>query len=176
MKFILRSARLWTSVLLVAIAATALAVAASNPSATLEQTAPATIEDAPVEPTTSGDDHKIVLCHKGNTISVDVASWPAHEAHGDRMGSCDEGACLNNADCSADEFCLTDVDLGSGGFRGWDVDHCGESGSCEPLPGPFCPAFFDPVCGCDGSTYSNDCFAHAAGVNIEFYGECGSTT
>ncbi len=55
-----------------------------------------------------------------------------------------------------------------------------EPGSCEDanaigeciFSGGGCPEIFQPVCGCDGETYSNDCFAYAAGVNIEHEDEC----
>ena len=35
-----------------------------------------------------------------------------------------------------------------------------------------CIQIYDPVCGSDGRTYSNDCFASAAGVEIAHQGEC----
>lgn len=35
-----------------------------------------------------------------------------------------------------------------------------------------CILVYDPVCGKDGRTYSNSCFASAAGVEIEHQGEC----
>ncbi|MFQ5589840.1 MAG: Kazal-type serine protease inhibitor family protein, partial [Phycisphaerae bacterium] len=45
-------------------------------------------------------------------------------------------------------------------------------GVCTPHSG-VCPDVWDPVCGCDGVTYGNDCEAAAAAVSIAHLGECG---
>ncbi|MCB9555355.1 MAG: hypothetical protein H6707_04575 [Deltaproteobacteria bacterium] len=52
--------------------------------------------------------------------------------------------------------------------------HCGvadQMGVCEPRP-QTCTAQFDPVCGCNGVTFSNACRAAAAGVSVQHAGPC----
>ena len=31
---------------------------------------------------------KVTICHKGKTISISKSAWPAHERHGDTLGTC----------------------------------------------------------------------------------------
>ncbi len=48
------------------------------------------------------------------------------------------------------------------------------AGTCEERP-QMCPPLYSPVCGCDGQTYSSECDAHGAGVNVDYSGECNTT-
>ncbi len=67
--------------------------------------------------------------------------------------------CRDNADCSEGEYC------GGAGC---------EWGGCMRVPsgGANCAGPVNPVCGCDGRSYDNTCFANSAGVRIAATGTC----
>lgn len=70
-------------------------------------------------------------------------------------------ACRSNADCAQTEICATGICEGGIGI-------------CNPRP-TSCPDTDSPVCGCDGETYQNTCFATMAGVRIAIALPCTET-
>jgi hypothetical protein len=70
------------------------------------------------------------------------------------------GACASSLDCPPTGFCSK------------PPGHCDDPGTCIEDGGDYCLAYFDPVCGCDGSTHSNAGCAAAAGVNVDYPGAC----
>ena len=59
-----------------------------------------------------------------------------------------------------------------------DTGYCGSSdggGLCVAKP-QACSDIYQPVCGCNGATYPNDCVRQLAGVSKDHDGACGAAT
>ncbi len=68
-------------------------------------------------------------------------------------------ACTDNTQCAAADYCAK------------AVGECSAQGTCAARP-DLCIMVVDPVCGCDGKTYTNECEAARAGVNVQYKGAC----
>jgi hypothetical protein len=67
--------------------------------------------------------------------------------------------CRDNSACASGQYCATTT--------------CGGVGACAARP-EMCTRIYDPVCGCDGRTYSNACSAAQQGMNVAARGECAA--
>ncbi len=74
-------------------------------------------------------------------------------------GECPKDGCTDNSQCGKNQFCEVD-------------GTCGGVGTCTDRP-QACTDVYNPVCGCDGNTYSNGCYAHAVGMSVAGDDSCG---
>lgn len=71
-----------------------------------------------------------------------------------------DGICCGTSICGFDSFCEAE-----------GCDTSSESSSCVEIP-DSCAAVIEPVCGCDGITYNNDCERQREGVSKQADGAC----
>lgn len=78
-----------------------------------------------------------------------------------------EGFCGDDHGCPDGFFCYIE--------QGCQVTGA-KMGQCRDLNVDIdCMAIEDPVCGCDGQTYTSACHAYQAGMNVASAGACGKT-
>jgi hypothetical protein len=87
------------------------------------------------------------------------------------------GLAAHPAPVQAQTVCTRDQDCATGEFCEFAAGTCpkrssGATGTCVAIP-QSCTQQYDPVCGCDNKTYSNDCVRRMAGVSLKSTGACG---
>lgn len=108
---------------------------------------------------------------------MDARTWRWKHGVGVVLGwlaltGCDPEATAPELEPRAAVVCRSDKNCAGGEYCATAEGSCGREGVCTPLPADPCDRVRDPVCGCDGVTYENACFAAAEGESVDFDGEC----
>ncbi len=82
---------------------------------------------------------------------------------------------VTGSPCTSPQDCVA-LDTPASSDAGWACVRtaCGGAGSCV-VPSDPCPQDWQPVCGCDGSTYASACLAERAGAGVAKAGPCAGT-
>lgn len=125
-----------------------------------------------------GEEDELGLCSERPSICPELFE-PVCGCDGETYAN-DCYAAMNGVNIQSEGECpaacggIAGTPCPSGQYCQFEQGTCGEAdltGQCRERP-DMCTEEFDPVCGCDGETYSNDCFAAREGVNVRSQGEC----
>ena len=101
------------------------------------------------------------------------------------VGECSAEVLINNNDADENPYnfsiegeglpciCNTNTDCGAEFYCKRPEGNCDGEGVCTLIP-EVCPDVYDPICGCDGLTYGNECEAAMEGMSVDYRGECSA--